>query len=499
MQRIFAALFGSLLTLSASWAAAADPGLAAPSATAIGTSLPDLGGPAYAMLSRNDETQIGHMVMHQLRDQNMILEDPEVTDYIQQLGSRLAAQSHDDEQNFTYYVLREPVVNAFATYGGIICINSGLILLTDNESQLASVVAHETGHVVQRHMARGLQAQSRMSLASTAAMLAAMLIAGASGAGPEAMEGAMAMGQATALQQSINQIRGQEIEADAVGIELLAGAGYDPNQMASFFESMWRVEGLAMEGIPALLVDHPVTSDRVAAARSRAAQFPPVRTPQESHSFTFIKERIRVLTAPTDARLDQYYVSLSEHRLLTPAERYGQALVQMQHGEAALAVKTLGELQRTYPEMTILYAALGQALAADGQMDASLAFFQHSERLFPRNIPITVRYGETLMQAGQPKQAHELLLDLFNQVEPSPAQIRLTALAASAAGDAGDAYYYMSLYDLADGQLALANQQLELALASPDLTGVQRARFRAQLDQVRGWLREQQQSKHSGS
>ncbi len=149
--------------------------------------------------------------------------------------------------------------------------------------------------------------------------------------------------------------------------------------------------------------------------------------------------------------------------------------------------------------MTILYAAFGEALAANGQLDASLAYFQHSERLFPRNIPLTVRYAETLMQAGEPKQAHELLLDLFNQVEPSPAQIRLTALAASAAGDAGDAYYYMSLYDLADGQLALANQQLELALASPDLTGVQRARFRAQLDQVRGWLREQQQSRHSGS
>ena len=173
--------------------------------------------------------------------------------------------------------------------------------------------------------------------------------------------------------------------------------------------------------------------------------------------------------------------------------------MQIQHGNAATAVKTLRELQAANPQMTVLYAALGQALAAAGQVDASLALFDRSVRLFPRNVPLTVRYSETLMQAGRAKQAHELLLDLFNNVDPSPAQIRLTALAASAAGDAGDAYAYMAEYDLAGGQLALANQQLELALAAPDLTSVQRARFRARLDEVRGWLREQQQSRRGQS
>jgi len=197
--------------------------------------------------------------------------------------------------------------------------------------------------------------------------------------------------------------------------------------------------------------------------------------------------------------LDQYYASIRDRRALTPAERYGEALVQMEHGDAAKAVQTLRQLQSTYPQMTILYAALGQALAAAGQMDASLALFEHSVRLFPRNVALTMRYSEALMQAGKPKQAHDLLLDLFNNVDPSPAQIRLTALAASAAGDPGDAYAYMAEYDLAGGQLALANQQLELALAAPDLTSVQRARFRARLDEVRGWLREQQQSRHGQS
>jgi beta-barrel assembly-enhancing protease len=465
----------------------------------LGYDLPDLGGPADALISKSDEFQIGRMALKQMRDQNMVLEDPEIQDYIQQLGMRLASQAHDEGQTFTYNVLREPIINAFATFGGIVMINSGLIMLTDNESQLAAVIAHESGHVVQRHMARAVEAQGRMSLAATAAMLAAILIGAASGAGGQAIEGAMAMGQAVAFQQAMNYTRSQEIEADAVGIELLANAGFDPNEMASFFESMSRTEGLAMQGIPSLLVDHPVTSERIAAARNRAASFPVVHAVPESVAFGFIKERVRVFSSPPEARLGQWYASLKDRRPLTPAERYGQALVQMQDNQAAAAVPTLRELLKKYPQMTMLYAGLGQALVASGQMQEAMTLFQRANVLFPRNVPVTVRYAEALIRNNEPVQAHALLLDLFNNVDPSPAQIRLTALAANAAGDSGDAYEYMAEYELAGGQLALANQQLELALASPNLTNQQKAKFRARLDQVRGWLREQQQSKHGQS
>jgi beta-barrel assembly-enhancing protease len=496
MRRIFAAILGCYLTVTAGFAADVDR--IGPTAPSVASDLPDLGGPANAMINKFDESQIGRMEMNELRDQNMILEDAEVTDYLQQLGSRLSSQARVDDQTFTYQALREPIINAFATFGGFVCINSGLILITDDEAQLASVMAHETGHVVQRHMAREYQAESRMSLASTAALLAAILIGAASGAGGQAIEGAIAMSQGIALQQSINYTRSQEIEADAVGIQLLAGAGFDPQEMATFFESLSRVEGLAEGEIPALLQDHPVTSERVATARARAAQMTRSTPQPESASYAFIKERVRVLVTPPEARPAQYYATLREHRALTPAERYGEALLQIQNGNAATAVRTFSELQASYPQMTMLYSALAQALAAAGQLDAALALFERSSRLFPRNVPLTVRYAETLMQSGRAQQAHQILLDLFNNVDPTPPQIRLTALAASAADDPGDAYYYMAQYDLAGGNLPLANQQLELALAAPNLSAIQRARFRAQLDEVRGWLREQQAAHRMG-
>jgi len=484
-----ALLVGLALTLGA---------YAAEDTQSVASQLPDMGSPENAILSKTDEFQIGLMAMHQLRAQGLVLEDPELTDYIQNLGSRLAAQARDDDQNFSYYILRSDEINAFATFGGFICINSALVLLTKNESELAAVLAHETAHVRQRHIARGIMAQSKMSLASTAAMLAAVLIGAVSGAGGAAMEGAIAMGQGVALQQAMNFTRGEESEADRVGIGLLAGAGFDASAMASTFESMSRRLGDPETAGPLdMLRNHPVTRDRTAEARARAGQYAhnPVH---ESILYPWMRERLRVLVAPPDRDMMVYYAQLRDHRALSDPERYGEAIAQTQGGQAAAAAVTLRQLLDKYPQITALYTALGQALQADHQSTAALANFEHAMALFPRNVPVAVRYADTLMQTGHARQAHLMLLDVFNNTQPTPEQIRLTALAASAAGDTGDASYYMAEYHISNGDLALANQQLELALASPNLTSVQRQRFRARLDEIREWMREQREVHDAG-
>ena len=470
---------------------------AAGDTSVVSSQLPDMGSPENAVLSKTDEYQIGLMAMRELRSQDLILEDPELTDYIQHLGSRLAAQARDDDQNFQYFVIRSPEINAFATYGGFICVNSGLILLTESESDLAAVLGHETAHVRQRHIARAILAQSRMSLSTAAAMLAAMLIGVASGANGQAMQGAIAMSQGIALQQAMNFTRGEEAEADRVGIGLLAGAGFRTTAMADFFESMARREGVSeLAGPLDMLRNHPVTRDRIAEARTRAGQLHAAEI-NESILYSWMRERLRVLAASGDADMTVYYARLRDRRTLNDPERYGEALAQLRGGQAAVAADTLRELLAKYPQITALYAALGQALQADHQPAPALADFERAMALFPRNVPLAVRYADTLMQNGRADQAHALLLDVFNNTVPTPEQIRLTALAASAAGATGDAYYYMSEYHISNGDLPLANQQLELALASPNLTSVQRQRFRARLDEIREWLREQRLSRAS--
>jgi predicted Zn-dependent protease len=486
MRRLTVFLATALLG-AATVATAAEPSNSKPvlSAPAAGSDLPDLGSPAATVLSQSDEYRLGAMVAKELRDQNGLLEDPEVSEYINNIGQRLAAQSAMGGENFHYFVVKDTSINAFAVTGGYVFINAGLILATSTESELAGVMAHETAHITQHHIARMLADQSKQSLTTAAAMIGAILL-GAIGGG-QAAEGALAATQGLAMQHQINFTRDNEWEADRVGIGYLAGAGFDPYGMGSMFETMAHHEGLAATYIPAMLIDHPMDSDRVAEQRARAAQFPPVRM-HDSFSYELIRERVRVLTATGDVDLAAQYAQKIAHGGNNLGNRYGEALALMNSNRADEAVKILTALIQQHQGLTLLYAALGQAQAKAGHVAEALATFQRAEQLFPRNVPVTVRYAETLMAAGRPAEAHTMLLDLFNNVPPTPDQIRLTALAASAAGDAGDAYFYMGEYQIAGGDLFLAAQQLQLALASPHISQIQRQRYQARLDEVRDYL-----------
>lgn len=445
--------------------------------------LPDIGSPAQAMITLQDEYQIGRMIVRGLRDSGQILEDPEVTDYLQSLGFKLSSQAHDGAQRFSFFTMRDHGINAFALPGGFIGVNSGLVLETKNESELAGVLAHEIAHVTQRHIARSIAAQSRQSLVSTAAMLAAILVGAAAGGGDMAMAG-MAAAQSLSIQQQISFTRANETEADRVGLGILASSGMNPEGMPNFFETMSRRAGASEADIPEMLRSHPVTSTRIAETKERAMQLEVPAAP-DSPSYALTRERLRVLSTPSGVDPRVYYAAIIQNEPdATSAQVYGKGLAMMMAGAPAKAVPIFQKLCDADPTITQYHTALGQAQLQAGQGKASLATLQHARELFPRNVAVTVRYAESLMQLGEPKHAHEVLLDLFNAVPPTPEQARLTALAANAAGDVADSYYYMSEYHLMSGDLPLAVNQLQLALAVPKITAVQRARFQARMDEV---------------
>jgi predicted Zn-dependent protease len=131
-------------------------------------------------------------------------------------------------------------------------------------------------------------------------------------------------------------------------------------------------------------------------------------------------------------------------------------------------------------------------MAASGATEPALALYADSVKLFPRNVPLTISYAETLIAAGRPAEAHALLLDLLNNVPATAPQLRLIARAANAEGDVANAYFYMSYYYAAIGNLPLAIGQVRLALETPDANGVDRARFRSRLDQLIEYLPDEQ-------
>ncbi|MEO1204381.1 MAG: M48 family metalloprotease, partial [Pseudomonadota bacterium] len=168
--------------------------------------LPDMGSPADTVLSKSEEKRYGRAIMRQIRASGTVVEDPLITEYINEIGGRIAAQSNDGTHDFTFFVIQDPRINAFALPGGYIGVHTGLIEATRSEDELAGVLAHEVAHVTQRHIARALHANQRQSLLTTALMLGA-LVAGVAGGSADVAQAGMAVAQGTALQSQINFTR----------------------------------------------------------------------------------------------------------------------------------------------------------------------------------------------------------------------------------------------------------------------------------------------------
>ncbi len=458
-------------------------------ALAAEVNLPELGSPADAILSKSDEAQIGRAIMHSIRGSGQLVEDPLITEYVNEIGHRVAAYANDGDHKFTFFVVNDPAINAFALPGGFIGVHTGLLEATRSEDELAGVLAHEIAHVTQRHIARAVHANQRQSLLSTAIMLGA-IVAGAAGAGGDAMQGAIAVAQGTQAQAQINFTRSNEYEADRIGIAALSDAGFDPQGMASFFEVISRASGSGEYRLPEFLSTHPVSSDRIAEARGRAREYPVAST---SDSKTYGIARARLLASRQETSEDAVaYFERMNYEFMTDPQRYGLAVAYARNGDHLKANRVFEELMNREPEVIPYYIGLAQTQLALEQIDDALQTFERARELFPRNTPLIVSYAEALLQLGNAEYAHEMLLDLLNNTSPTPEQVRLIARAAEESGETAEANYYMAEYRFMIGDLVGGVTFLQRALSVPELNEIQRIRFEARIDFIREFMTEEQ-------
>ncbi len=459
-------------------------------AGAADVDLPDIGSPADATLSKNTEAQIGRSIMRQIRASGELVEDPQITEYINDIGHRISAHANNGSHEFTFFVIDDPNVNAFALPGGYIGVHTGLLEATRSEDELAGVLAHEVAHVTQRHIARAVHANSRQSILNTAIMLGAILAGVAGGASGDVVQGAIAVAQGTAAQQQINFTRNNEYEADRVGIKALAESGFDPRGMGSFFEVISRGGGAPEYRVPEFLRTHPVTSARIAEARGRARDYPPVHT-SDTVNYGVARSRLIVQRMDTSEQAVRYFERES-YENQSVAERYGRAVAYTRAGRHLKANRIFEELVDNDQEVIAYHIGLAQSeLALEKSRDA-VASFERAKELFPRNVPLVVHYADALLQLGDAKHAHEILLDLLNNVPPTPEQVRLIARAANEAGDKAESHYYMAEYRIMIGDLVGGVDFLRQALRAPDLQEIQRIRFEARIDFLQEYMTEEQ-------
>src|SRR5690606_11177431 len=239
--------------------------------------LPDIGSSADTLLNPAQQREYGQMLLAQLRHYDYVLDDPLVDGWLRQMGGRLAATSDQPEQSFTFFMLKDRSVNAFATLGGYIGTNAGLVLMAEREDEVAGVLAHEIAHVTQAHVLRGAERAQRDSVPILLAMLGALAAASQGGdSTTNAAMAALASAQGLMIQRQIDYTRSNESEADRIGMRTLSRSGYDTDAMASMFERMQALsrtnQGGERERMPDYMRTHPVTTTRISEARQLAEQ-----------------------------------------------------------------------------------------------------------------------------------------------------------------------------------------------------------------------------------
>lgn len=256
--------------------------------------LPTMGAASAADLSPMLERSLGEAIMSQGRRDPTYVDDPELSQYLTTMGRKLAAFAPGAVPEVEMFGVRDPEINAFAMPGGFIGINTGLIVSSGSESELAAVVAHEIGHVVQRHIARGMTQQSQNGMLMLASLAGALLAALAGGGGNLAM-GVAAFGQAAAINRQLGFSRDAEREADRAGFQMLTKAGYDAEGMSQMFSRLMNASRLNEgAGGGSWASTHPLSIERMSDVQNRVRSVPPSRH-VDSDDFWYVRAKMRVV------------------------------------------------------------------------------------------------------------------------------------------------------------------------------------------------------------
>ncbi len=439
--------------------------LAPPLASAQIDNLPRLGDAGADELSPTMERRIGESIVGELQHRGLIEDDAEITDWLTGFARRLTTTEPAAGHDFNFFVVRDRTLNAFALPGGFIGVHTGLIVAAQSESELASVLAHEIGHVTQRHIARMLARQRQSSVVMLAAMVLAALAAGSS---PQAATGLASLGSTVAQQQMLGFSRDAEREADRIGLDMLRQGGFDANAMVAFLTRLQDAGRLYESGAPEYLRTHPITSARIADIQTRIRDG---RYQQRADSLEFMLVRAK-LRALTDTSVDglkdaraSFERQLRDRTIDEAAGWFGLATVAAAARDAPGARAAIAELRRRLPAPHPFVEALAAQVELDaGQPQAALTildevpgngsraldrlrtrallgerryadavpFLQRALQRYPQDARLWAELSEAQQALDRPALAHRAAAERFVLLGALPAAIEQLRLAQRA-------------------------------------------------------------------
>lgn len=443
--------------------------------------LPDIGTTAGGTLSINQELAMGDFYLRQLREGAPLINDPLLTQYINQLGGRLVTHADSVRTPFHFFIIRNDDLNAFAFFGGNVVIHSALFRYADNENELASVLTHEISHVTQRHLARAMESQQRSAPLAWVGALGSILLAMAN---PQAGMAALSGTLAGVQQGMISFTQANEQEADRIGIQVLQRAGFDPQAMPNFMQKLADQSRYASKP-PEILLTHPLPESRLADARNRANQMRPMPT-QSSQEFLLAKMRAlgmysTTLKAQNDELIENWSKGNVREQL---AAQYGKAIrayENKKYDDARAALQPL--LDKTPDSVWFLDLMTDIDL---GQNKAAQAVARLQKSPAAQNNPVLqLNLANAYVEGGRPADANRLLYRYTYAHPDDPNGWDLLAQASAAQGKRAEELSARAESLALTGKLDQSIGLLSNASSLSKLGSLEQARYDARIDQLR--------------
>jgi predicted Zn-dependent protease len=395
---------------------------------------------AWSAFTIDDEKKLGREIYDKLEQNNFLSQDKKLNAYVTEIGNRILSHSNKASFDYTFSVFNSSGINAFATPGGYIYINKGLITVVENEAQLAGVMAHELAHANSRHVASIIEKSKKLNIAMLAGIIAGVLLGGDASA-------ALAMfSVAGATTMSLKYQRDHEEEADRLGIGYLADSGYYPAAMVEFLKIMKQYEFIS-KTIPSYFLTHPGTDDRIFYLDSLLqTQY---RRSGGAKNIVGNIVRMQALIIPDSHDLGKRRGELIASLKKDPRNvdlLYALAITEEQLGQTNAALEHLNKALTLAPQDEDILKSAGMIYLKTGQVEQARFHLLKAEKINPENEQITLALGKAHFAAGDFKNALNCFLQLQDKKIVDAVDINYhIAMSYGRLNQQGESHYYFGL------------------------------------------------------
>ena len=405
-------------------------------------------------MTLSEENEIGHKIIKLIRKVEPVVEDGEILTYINEVGSRLVAQVGVTPYRFRFFVIDESVPNAFAIPGGNIFIYRGLIEMMSSEDELASILGHESGHIMARHFQRSIDEAKITTIGMIAGMVAGILLGA---------PGLVAGGAAASEMATLEHSREHEMEADLRGFGYVCMAGYNPEAMPAMMNTLLNHTWLDSSNVPNYLKTHPDTEERLLylkdLVKKEKASGKEVRKPPVG-DFRVIQAALIAGYSDEEEALERFRAGIKKG---DSTAVYGLGRLYLREQKWREAVVELKKAARLMPYDPFVLSTLAEALRKTGKLQESKNILESALTLDPSSAVAHYRLALVLMDMGKKNEAIENLTRIEELAPTFPDIDYQLGVALGQTDKVGLAHFYLGCYYYHEDNSEAAISQFKMA------------------------------------